>query len=102
TSGIYSYQNVIIALNGQSERVLAGIGSSGVFSTFGVRPVRGRLFTAAEDRVTDSPAVILTADFWRKRFGGDERMVGSTVRIDGRSLTVVGIVPSFLNFEGQF
>jgi putative ABC transport system permease protein len=52
--------------------------------------------------VTDSPAVILTADFWRKRFGGDEHIVGSTVRIDGKSLTVVGIVPAFLNFEGQF
>ncbi len=100
--GIYSYENVVIALNGQSERVLAGVASSGVFSTFDVTPVRGRLFTAADDQVTGSPAVILTADFWRRRFGGDESMVGSQVRIDGKSLTVVGIVPSFLDFEGQF
>jgi len=102
TAGIYSYQNVVVELNGQSERVLAGIGSSGVFSTFDVTPVRGRLFTAADDRLTDSPAVILTEGFWHRRFGGDENIVGSAMRIDGKSLTVVGIVPAFLNFEGQF
>src|ERR1700687_5140975 len=102
TSGLYSYQNVVIELTCKPEPVLAGGGSSVVFTTFDVTPVRGRLFAAANDRVTDSPAVILTADFWRKRFGGDNRIVGSTVRIDGKSLTVVGIVPSFLNFEGQF
>jgi predicted permease len=102
TSCIYSYQNVVITMHGVSERVLAGIGTSGVFSTFDVAPVRGRLFTAADDRLSDSPAVILTEDFWRRRFGGDESIVGSAVRIDGKSLTVVGIVPAFLNFEGQF
>ena len=102
TAGLYSYQNVVIALNGRSERVLAGIATSGVFSTFNVAPVRGRLFTASEDKLTDSPAVLLTEDFWRRRFGGDEAIVGSAVRIDGKSLSVVGVVPRFLSFEGQF
>src|SRR5581483_11076931 len=102
TAGLYSYDDIIVTLNGRSERVLGAVASSGVFGTFGVVPVRGRLFTKAENRLSAAPSVILSEPFWRNKLGADEHAVGSTLRIDGKNLTVIGVVPAFLTYEADF
>ncbi|HLK63169.1 MAG TPA: ABC transporter permease [Bryobacteraceae bacterium] len=61
--------------------------------TFGIRPMAGRNFTAAED-VPNAPAVaLLTYGFWMRRFAGDSGIVGRAILIDDKSVTVVGILP---------
>src|SRR5580658_2684782 len=74
-----------------TRRVLADIVSSNYFATFGVPLFRGRTFTAAEER-PGSPAdvVIVNYSFWTKA-GSDPDLVGKTLRINSRILTVVGI-----------
>ena len=101
-AAIYSYSDVIVNLNGRSERALGGVGSSGFFTTFGVRPLRGRLFNASEDRLSSTPVVLLSENFWRNKLGANENVVGSTLRIDGKDLSVVGVVPAFLAYDADF
>ena len=58
----------------------------------GVRPMLGRTFTAAED----SPAttvVILSHRLWTRRFGANASIVGSTIRMNGVSYTVLAVMP---------
>jgi putative ABC transport system permease protein len=99
--GVYHSSRMIVSINEQSEPVIGATGTSGVFSTLGVAALRGRLFTTDDDRPSDAPVAVLTERFWRRRLGGNELQIGSPLRIDGRALTVVGVVPAFLSFDGD-
>ena len=74
-----------------TRRTMADIVSSNYFATFGVPLFRGRAFTAAEERPgSGSEVVIVSYNFWKKT-GSDSDLVGKTLRINSRILTVVGI-----------
>ena len=67
--------------------------SGNYFAVMGVTPEVGRLFNAAEDRqLGASPYAVLGYDYWRTRFGGDPRVIGRTIRVNGYPLTIVGVV----------
>ena len=78
---------------GTTHRVGADIVSSNYFATLGVPLLKGRTFTAEEER-PDSGAlvVILSYSYWKKT-GADPEAVGKPLRINGRTFTVVGIAP---------
>jgi predicted permease len=68
--------------------------SGGFFPTLGVRPAIGRLLTRDDDRIRGGhPVVVLSYDFWQQAFGGDMAIVGRTLRVNNRPLTVVGVTP---------
>lgn len=74
-----------------TRRTMADIVSSNYFATFGVPIFRGRAFTAAEERPGSAiQVVIVSYNFWKKT-GGDPNLIGKTIRINSRALTVVGI-----------
>jgi predicted permease len=73
--------------------------SGNYFRTLGVDLERGRGFLDEEDRVGDPQAVVvLSHDSWQNRFGGDPRIVGRVIRLDGVPFTVVGVTPE--DFHG--
>ena len=64
--------------------------------TLGIRPVAGRNFTRDEDRPNAPPVALLSYGLWKNRFGGDrhlEDVVGKTMSLDGRSFTILGVLP---------
>jgi putative ABC transport system permease protein len=67
--------------------------SSNLFSVLGVKPFRGRTFLSDEDKPEGARVVILSYGLWRRRFGGDETLIGRSIDISGRSYTVVGVMP---------
>ena len=76
-----------------TRRVFAFLITANCFSTFGVRPAIGRAFLPEEERPGAArPVVIVSSEYWRK-MGADPALVGKTMRINGRSFTVVGIAP---------
>jgi len=72
--------------------------TSGFFDVWGIEPVLGRRFTAAEDRKGGANVVLLSAGLWRRRYAGDRGILGRALRIDGKSYTVVGVMPDVLRF----
>ncbi|HUQ80607.1 MAG TPA: ABC transporter permease [Gemmatimonadaceae bacterium] len=64
-----------------------------LFPILGVRALRGRLLTPADDQADAPQAIVLGEELWNERFGGDPALVGKPVRLDGQSYTVVGIAP---------
>ncbi len=68
------------------------------FDVWGIEPLLGRRFTAAEDQKGGADVVMLSAGFWRRRFGGDSGIVGKAIRLEGRPHTVVGVMPDVLRF----
>ena len=75
--------------------------SHNFFMLLGVQPVRGRAFRA-EEEVLGHGVVILSHELWRRRFDGDEAILGRTVHLSGEPHTVVGIMPAHFRFvEGD-
>jgi len=78
----------------QPERIITAYVSGDFFPALGVQPAAGRLLLRGEGEVPDrDPVLVLSYDFWQKRFNGDPNVVGRQVTIDGRPLSVVGVAP---------
>ena len=67
--------------------------SANFFDVLGVSPALGRTFTAAEEQPASGQVVIVSHGFWQRRFGGDPRLSEKIIQLDGRSYTVVGVMP---------
>ena len=69
--------------------------SADYLRVFRITPALGRDFTPADDAPGgDNQVVILTHELWQQRFSGDPSILGKPIRLDGRSYTVVGVLPS--------
>ena len=66
---------------------------SSFLPTLGIQPIVGRNFTRDEDRPNAPPVALLTYGLWQSRFGGDPHAVGQTIPLDGRSATILGVLP---------
>ena len=75
--------------------------SGWMFSSFGLRPAMGRLFTEKDDQVPGAhPYAVLSYDYWKRRFGRDPHVIGRTMRIGGQVFEIVGVGPeSFTGTE---
>jgi putative ABC transport system permease protein len=62
-------------------------------SLLGVHPFLGRDFDASEERAGAAPVVMLSFPLWQSHFGSDPAAVGRTVLFDGRSFTIIGVLP---------
>ncbi|HWH51333.1 MAG TPA: ADOP family duplicated permease, partial [Gemmatimonadaceae bacterium] len=95
-SGVSVYQeNSWIIGTGADARSLPGVAASAdLFGTLGVRPYRGRFYSAAEDAPRSArDVVVLSYDYWKQSFGGDAAVLGRTMNIMFRPFTIIGIAP---------
>ena len=68
------------------------------FATLGVKPETGRTFNDEDGQPEGKPVVVLSESIWRSRFNSDRDIVGQTVTLDGRPHTVIGVLPSGVQF----
>lgn len=100
---VEGYFTRTVALVGadESERVPAASVTIGLFGLLGVDAARGRTFREGEGADPGFEQVVVLSDaIWRRRFGADPSIVDRAVRINGRALTVVGIMPEGFRFPG--
>jgi predicted permease len=62
------------------------------FAMFGAPVIAGRTFTAAEDSPHGGHVVVLSYSLWKSRFGGNPKIVGTTIPLDGQPYLVVGVI----------
>lgn len=67
--------------------------SPNFLSLLGVRPFLGRDFDASEEKSGAAPVVMLGYSLWQSHFGSDASVIGRTVLFDGRSFTIIGVLP---------
>ncbi|HEY6400094.1 MAG TPA: ABC transporter permease, partial [Blastocatellia bacterium] len=82
----------------EAERIIGRRVTANFFAVFGVSPERGRFFLPTDDEA-DSPLVAVISDgLWRRRFGGDDGIIGQTIKLNGEAYTVVGVAPPQFQF----
>lgn len=79
---------------GDPEQV-GGLGvSSNLLTVLRTQPVLGRMFTKEEDQRGGRPVILLAERYWKQRFAGDPKILGQTLRLNGRDVEVIGIMPA--------
>jgi putative ABC transport system permease protein len=71
------------------------------FRVLGVTPARGRAFLAEEEQPGGRDVAIVSDSFWHSHFGGEEDLLGRVLTIDGKDVTIVGILPEKFSFPMQ-
>jgi predicted permease len=98
---IRSNQDFLLTGNGEASRVRGKRVSADYFSVLGVHPTLGRGFLAKEDEPGATPVAVISGSFWKRHFGGAADVLGRGLTLDGRSYTVVGVLPEDFQFQGQ-
>src|SRR5262249_2103988 len=75
------------------ERLQGFLVTANFFDALSVSPIMGRNFTEEENQKGKDDVVILTYELWQRRFGGDPKIVGKTITLDGVACVVVGVLP---------
>jgi putative ABC transport system permease protein len=86
------YVTASLTGDGQPEQLSGKKVTPNFFDVLGVQPAMGRPFTAGEDKA-QSAVVVLGYNLWRRRFGGDESIVGRAILLNGVQTKVVGVMP---------
>ncbi len=87
--------------NGETQGVPATMTSANYFDVLGIKPYRGRLFAADEDRQLGAGSVVVVShSLWIKEFGSDPNLLGQTMTLNGLPFTIIGITPP--GFKGTF
>ncbi|MBW3535651.1 MAG: ADOP family duplicated permease, partial [Gemmatimonadetes bacterium] len=82
-------------------QVQAGIVSANYFDVMGLSPVIGRAFGPDDDGPAAEPVMMLTYRYWQGQLGGEPGVLGRVVRMNGRSVTIVGVLEPAPPFPGE-
>ncbi|MGH7582824.1 MAG: ADOP family duplicated permease [Gemmatimonadales bacterium] len=96
-AGVYGMGSSVISKHGEPQMASLEYLTPSALALLGRTPILGRVFTD-DDADRDAPVIVLSHVTWLQRFGGDSSAIGRTIVIDGRSLTVIGIMPA--DFRG--
>ncbi|MCI0445919.1 ABC transporter permease [bacterium] len=86
-------QNYNITGNGDPERLQGAAVTCDYFQVFAVNPQPGRSFSATDCKESTANGAVISYSLWQSRFGGDPKIVGSKILIDGEPQIVLGIAP---------
>ena len=85
--------DAILVQDTQEQDTITATITSNYLDLLGIHPALGRGFTAAEEEPGASPVAMITYGLWQRRFGGRASVIGSTLDVDGKPFTIVGVTP---------
>src|SRR5436853_779043 len=85
----------------EPQRLRAVVVSGEFFQTLGSEAAAGRALAPEDDQDGKDDVIVLSHAFWQSRFGASREIIGQAVMLNGRSHTVVGVMPSGFNFPDE-
>lgn len=84
-----------LAPGGEVKLVRGLIVSGDFFRVLGVQPIKGRLFTAADDRRgCGLPGAVISYAFWQRELAGEAAAIGRKLTLDGHAVEIIGVTPA--------
>jgi putative ABC transport system permease protein len=99
--GVYAFGGANLVGAGEPVRLRAAYASSDVLPALGVTPIVGRAFTADEERAGRN-VVLISYGLWQRQFGGDGRIVGRLITLDGVGTEVGGVLPPTFHLPDDY
>jgi putative ABC transport system permease protein len=99
--GAFGYTDFNLAAEDRPERVAGAAVTAGVFPLLGVLPIKGRFFQPEEGTLGRDDVVLISARLWQRRFNSDPQIIGTKLLLNGKSFTVVGVMPASFDFPLQ-
>ena len=99
--GAFGFTNFNLAGEDKPERIPGATVTAGVLPLLGVSPIKGRFFEPEECTLGRDDVVIISARLWQHRFNGDPQIIGTKLLLNGKSFTVVGVMPASFDFPLQ-
>ncbi len=91
--GVYNRASYNLTNSGEAERIVAAQASADLFAALRVNVALGRLYTNEEDKPGGTPVVVLSHGLWERRFGGQHSILNQSLTLNGKSYTVIGVMP---------
>ncbi|HEY2819957.1 MAG TPA: ABC transporter permease [Candidatus Acidoferrum sp.] len=110
TAEVFAYRTTLVSVvaDNRGDHCVMSRVTGNYFSALGVRPALGRLILPSEGQTPNSdPVIVLSYAYWQKRFNRDPNILGKTLQVDDRPMTVIGVSPkgflgtyAFLSMDG--
>jgi len=85
---------------GEPEQLQGVRVSANFFEALGAKPALGQTFMPEQDQEGSAPVAIISHRLWQREFSGDKTVVGKSLTLNGRTATVVGVMPRDFEFPG--
>jgi len=94
----FTYQTFNLGGGDVPERISGALVAPSLFPLLGVEPIKGRTFAREEQGIGHDDVIVISERLWQRRFNADPMLVGKTLLLNGRSYTVIGIMPAKFDF----
>jgi putative ABC transport system permease protein len=98
---VFRSGGVVFSGKDEPARLQAAVVSAELFPLLRVQPLRGRAFLPEEDKTGGASVVVISHGCWQRRFGGDEKLLGQPITLNGKSSTVIGMMPPAFAFPDE-
>src|SRR5260370_12316537 len=94
----FTYQTFNFGGGDVPERISGALVTPTLFPLLGVEPIKGRTFAREEQGNGHDDMIVISERLWQRRFNSDSSMIGKSLLLNGRSYTVIGIMPAKFEF----
>src|SRR2546423_5090829 len=94
----FNYQTFNLGGGDVPERISGAVVTSSLFPLLGIEPIKGRTFAQEEQGEGHDDVIVISERLWKRRFNADPTLVGKTLLLNGRSYTVIGVMPARFEF----
>ncbi|MGA9998173.1 MAG: ABC transporter permease [Pyrinomonadaceae bacterium] len=98
---LFANSDFDLAGDGEPERVQGTAATANFFSIVKAEATLGRTFLEGDDRPEAPRVVILSYGLWQRRYGGDRNVIGKTLKINGESASIIGVMPQDFSSDSQ-
>ncbi|HET8924895.1 MAG TPA: ABC transporter permease [Candidatus Acidoferrum sp.] len=96
--GAYQWDEVNLTGDREPEKIQGFEVSANFFALLGVQPKMGRTFLPEEEKPGNDQEIILSYGLWERRYASDPNILNKTAKINGKSFTIVGVMPKGFDF----
>jgi len=97
------YGNTLTLVTDREPEAINGARTTrNLFSVLGIQPSHGREFLPEEEALGAADVAVISDGFWHSHFAADENILGRSLTLDGRNVTIIGVLPASFRFPLQF